>query len=331
MGLFSKNRGAQTAQGSAIQRTNPQITPMSEEDIQKSLQSVAEGGVPLTAKKRLEGQVGSNRPFTSTLSTSEFLALTSVGLVPISQVMGSSVYQIGYQPLPMGFSQGMAMGSLIQPQLLSVQTEALNRCRDLALSRLVDEARAVGADGVLAVKISSGSLDFGTNVISTSITGTAFRYPESLKPKSKSYGLGLTNLSGADVIQLVSHGYLPVGILASVVVYFAPIPYLPMGSPTGPSIFGGGAGGWGGNFEISSLSQALRYTQHIVRSSVKEQAEHMRADGVVGMDLTTGSAPIGDESTRAVYFTSSVYATAIKRAPSPQDAKPVDISLDLAT
>ncbi|NNN13698.1 MAG: heavy metal-binding domain-containing protein [Acidimicrobiaceae bacterium] len=330
MGLFSKNRGTSTTQGSGTQRTNPQITPMSQEDIQTSLQSVAEGGIPLTAKKRLEGQTGSDRPFTSTLSTSEFLALSSVGLVPISQVMGSSVYQIGYQPLPLGFSQGMAMGSLIQPQLLSVQTEALNRCRDLALSRLADEARAVGADGVLAVKITSGSVDFGTNVISTSISGTAFRYPDSLKPKSKSYGLGLTNLSGAEVVQLVSHGYLPVGLLASVVVYFAPIPYLPLGSPAGPSIFGGG-GSWGGNFEISSLSQALRYTQHVVRSSVKEQAERVGADGIVGMDLTTGSAPIGEESTRAVYFTSSVYATAIKRAPSPVDAKPVDISLDLGT
>ncbi len=329
MGLFSRNRGASPSKGGATPRSNPEITPLSEAEITASLKSVAEGGIPLTAKKRLEGGTGSDRPFTSTLSTAEFLALSSVGLVPISQVMGSSVYQIGYQPMPFGFSQGMAMGTLIQPQLLTVQTEALNRCRTLALARLADEAKAVGADGVLAVKIVSGSVDFGANVISTSISGTAFRYPESLKPKSKSFGLGLTNLTGAEVVQLVSHGYLPVGLMASAAVYFAPIPYLPLGASTQPTIFGGA--GWGGNFEITSLSQALRYTQHMVRSSVKEQAEHLGADGIVGMDLTTGSAPIGEESTRAVYFTSSVYATAIKRAPSPRDAKQVDISLDLGT
>src|SRR5260370_26250192 len=75
-----------------------------------SLDALAHGGLPLRAQQRL-GEIGESGSgfFTSDLSVGEFALVHALGLRPISQVMGSSVYHVGWQQRP-GSYGGLAGG-----------------------------------------------------------------------------------------------------------------------------------------------------------------------------------------------------------------------------
>ncbi len=330
MGLFSRRGGQQGSgpggSGAGQPAGRADIHIMTTGEVAESTDAIARGGLPLTASERL----GSERrtTSTSTLSPNEFLVLRALGVEPLAQVMGSSVYQIGYQPLPYQMQAGMMMGGgMIPSSVLQVQTDAVNRCRELAIGRLMEEAMAVGADAVVAVNISSTALSFGSSTVDTSISGTAIRYGEGSRPKSKLNQPALTNLSGAEVIQLLTNGFHPVGLLASSVFYFAPLMSVFGVGQMGGSILAGGA--WGGNFEVTSLSHAVRDSQRIVQRDISRKAKEMGAAGVVGAALTTTARPYGEERVQAVYYFSSIFATAIAEGGAGKTPSPPTMNLDL--
>ena len=75
-----------------------------------SLEALTQGGLPLRAQQRL-GEIGKATPgfFTSDLSVDEFALVHALGLRPISQVMGSSIYHVGWQQRP---CSGRGFGAL---------------------------------------------------------------------------------------------------------------------------------------------------------------------------------------------------------------------------
>ena len=78
--------------------------------------------------------------FTSDLTTAEFLLVRQAGFRPLTQVMGSCFYSVGFQYMPMGsnWGYGYSAGGTYE---LDVQSEAWNEARRLALSRLAQEAQ----------------------------------------------------------------------------------------------------------------------------------------------------------------------------------------------
>ncbi len=95
--------------------------------------------------------------FTSDLSVNGFALCHQLGLKPLSQVMGSSIYQMGYQSSWGNMGYGGAM--LFELDTLS---EALNEVRGRALVRLGEEARHVGADAVVGVQTRAGESQLDT-------------------------------------------------------------------------------------------------------------------------------------------------------------------------
>src|SRR4051794_10819417 len=80
-----------------------------------SLAAVEAGGLPLNAQDRLRQLAAAPETlFTSNLSVNAYALGEELGLDPICQVMGSSIYKMGWQ------MQGWQTGEL------SVQSEALN-------------------------------------------------------------------------------------------------------------------------------------------------------------------------------------------------------------
>ena len=77
------------------------------------------GGIPPKAQRRLAGLAAEGACFTSGLSVDEFALLRLAGVRPLAQVMGSSVYHVGWQGLPWG-----SWSSLGVSQELSVLSEA---------------------------------------------------------------------------------------------------------------------------------------------------------------------------------------------------------------
>jgi uncharacterized protein YbjQ (UPF0145 family) len=201
--LFGRRKGAGAAPSEeAAQRA------------EESLRAIEAGGLPVAARERLErlGRDASGLS-TSDLTTNEFLLLRQTGFKPITQVMGSCFYNVGWQYMPGGY--GFMSGQVFE---LDAPTQAWQEARRLALSRLVEEARLAGADAVVGVRIQRGGYEWARGVIEFLAVGTAVR--------CERFDIGedrpvLSNLSGQDFAKLYASGYWPVGIVAGTTIVYA--------------------------------------------------------------------------------------------------------------
>lgn len=101
--------------------------------------------LPQHARERL-ADMGQRQLFTSDLSVSEFLLVREAGFEPVGLVMGTSLYQVVPQipSLPSN-----------QPGCELVETtKALSHARELAMNRMEEEAEALGADGIVGVRLT---------------------------------------------------------------------------------------------------------------------------------------------------------------------------------
>ena len=182
----------------------PQRKPIS---LEKSLQRVAAGGIPIRAEERLAEEVGAHRRlFTSDLSVREYLLVNRAGCEPIAQVMGSSVFHVG--------KISDYRGQTGEVKSLS---DAHRKSRRGALMRLQQEAAIVEADAVVGVKIKDRMItmgsrgkggDAGGEVLEFTVIGTAVKAPWIEHPPGKPV---LTDLSGQDLWLLHQDGFQPCG------------------------------------------------------------------------------------------------------------------------
>jgi uncharacterized protein YbjQ (UPF0145 family) len=236
----------------------------------QSLARIEQGGIPLSAVRRLSELRERGRSFTSELSVGGFALCDQLGLSVLSQVMGSSVYQMGYQS-----SWGpMELGA---PGLVELDTlsEALNEVRGRALGRMAEEARHVGADLVIGVNTrATESEQGGSLVLEHLAVGTAVG-----DGRARGGSPVLSELSVADYAKLRSAGYEPLGIVAWSSVFFASYAFAMLGV-SGPGMLGGVQ-----NYELREFTQAVYGARETVMSRITEQAASLGAAGVVGVRL----------------------------------------------
>ena len=92
MGLFKRGSGGG---GDERERKERQAV-----DIER----ITAGGIPQTAEHRLRSLGGeSGQAFTSDLSVPEFALIRRHGLEPLTQVMGTSMYHVGWQSVRSGW------------------------------------------------------------------------------------------------------------------------------------------------------------------------------------------------------------------------------------
>jgi uncharacterized protein YbjQ (UPF0145 family) len=289
-----EERRRQEAESQTLQQTR-----FAEEQATReaSLASLQRGGIPIEAQRRLDDlrqRAGSF--FTSDLTVNEFLLARQSGLEPLSQVMGCSIYHVGWQRMP-----GSSYFS--NSQELRVVSEALNHARVLALGRLSEEAQRVGAHAVIGVHVNRSSYDWGTHLIEFNAVGTAVRVkdaPLAVRP-------GLTNLSGQDFWKLHQSGYWPLGVVAASMVY-----YVVAGWQTWA------AGGWARwyNQELGDFTQGLYTARHLCMGKVWEQASELGGIGIVGMQIEQSEdeyevETANDQRRQDMIFTFHAIGTAI--------------------
>ena len=95
--------------------------------------------LPQHARERL-AQMREKKLFTSDLSVSEFLLVKEAGFDPLGLVMGTSIYQVAP-------NVSRRSGEAID------MTKALYHARELAMNRMEEEAEALGADGIVGVRL----------------------------------------------------------------------------------------------------------------------------------------------------------------------------------
>ncbi|MGI4792076.1 MAG: heavy metal-binding domain-containing protein [Janthinobacterium lividum] len=108
---------------------------------------LSRGGLPLGAELRLTEIRKNGHFFTSNLSVNELALTATEGIRPLGQVMGSTVYHVGWQYTPMYSST----------ELVTL-THAQYHARLLAISRLQQEARLLGAHGVIGVRSATAPI-----------------------------------------------------------------------------------------------------------------------------------------------------------------------------
>jgi uncharacterized protein YbjQ (UPF0145 family) len=292
-------------------------------DEDASLARVEAGGIPLSAQRRLSELQQRGGAFTSDLSVADFALCHRLGVKPLSQVMGSSIYQIGYQPNETWGMGGFGAGGVAMTELRTI-SQAWNESRDRAFGRLREEAECVGAAAVVGVDVRSGTADWaqtgGYGAVEYIVNGTAVRR----EGHRSGHPPVLTELSVVDYSKLLDAGVEPVGMVAWTSVFFVSWVYnLLMGSS-----FGGGAMQ---NFELTDVTQCFYTAREQVMGRIGAQAQALGASGIVGVGVrhTTRSQTIGgggrERSGLVVSF--SAIGTAVRedgasarKAPAPMMA-----------
>jgi uncharacterized protein YbjQ (UPF0145 family) len=232
--------------------------------------------------------------FTSDLSVNEFLLSRQLGIRPVSQVMGSSVYHVGYQWIS---SWG---GS----EELTVLSNAHNRVRELALGRMRQEAELLGTHVVVGVRIESGQFGDDSDHIEYRAFGTACKVenaPQGGPP-------GLTNLSGQDFWKLYRAGYWPLGVAGGTTVFHQAASWSTQWANSS-------WGGWA-NQELTDFTRGLYTARHLAMRRVHSEGQRLNAHGIVGVELEQYEeeyeVDLGNDQTRTdMIFTFHALGTAI--------------------
>jgi uncharacterized protein YbjQ (UPF0145 family) len=243
--------------------------PAREADIAR----VSAGGIPLAAEQRIRELAGGGAAFTSGLSIADFALTHREGVRPICQVMGSSVYKVGWQNYPWG-SGWSSDGSLTELRPL---TDAWNHARALALGRLQEEARLAGCHAVVDVSFDDKRHAFLSDAIEILVNGTAVHLPE----RGAGEAPVLTDLSLPDFILLRRGGYRPVGVVASTSVF-----YIVPGRQTRQATTG-----WQRfqpNQELADFTQGVYAAREMALGRASAQASDLGAGGLIGVTVDHG-------------------------------------------
>jgi uncharacterized protein YbjQ (UPF0145 family) len=163
-------------------------------------------GVPEHGRERLAQMRGGF--FTSDLSVNEFLLVKQAGFDPLGLVIGSSIYHIGYQQS--SWKQSMEMGVLSQ---------AMYEARELAMTRMEEEADQLGADGIVGVRLDIGRYEWGEHLAEFIAIGTAVKHREGEMHRAPNGRPFTSDLSGQDFWTLLASGHRPVGLVMGSCVY----------------------------------------------------------------------------------------------------------------
>ncbi len=244
MGFFGGNRGNTAAQ-SAVQTTN--------------------GGVPVDAISRLRRMRGEGgKPlFTSDLSVSEFVLLRELGMEPLGLVLGSSIFHVGIQ-----------YANYYANSELGVLTQAMYQARELAMSRMEEEASTLNADGIVGVRLEVGGYAWAANALEFTAIGTAVGAPQGSDYRTAHGKPFTSDLSVQDFYKLHEAGYIPAELVLGTCVYHIAHQGFMQSMRT-----------IGNNIELPNYTEAIYDARELAMSRMQAEAESHGAEGVVGMQI----------------------------------------------
>ncbi len=224
-----------------------------------------------TALKRLAELRGEDARgkalFTSDLSVNEFLLVREAGFHPLGLVLGSSIYHVGLQ-----------VGRWSANQELDKLSQAMYHARELAMTRMEAEADALGADGIVGVRLEIEFKEFGHNLAEFIAIGTAVK-GEAPPPKGGTWRNNkklpfTSDLTGQDFWTLIQAGYAPLGMVMGTCVYH--VAHRSAAKAMGT---------FGVNTEVDTFTQALYDARELAMTRMQSEAEALDADGIVGVQL----------------------------------------------
>lgn len=241
--------------------------------------------------------------FTSDLSVNEFLLVKDAGFHPLGFVMGSSIYHIGLQTRRWSTSQE-----------LEKLTAAMYAARELAITRMEEEATELGADGVVGVRLDVNYYEFGSDSAEFIAMGTAIKAEDGKSYRNNEGKPFTSDLSGQAFWTLRKVGHLPLGLVMGTCVYH--IAHRGLGQTLSQV---------GRNTELPNYTQALYDARELAMTRMQDEANRLGASGIVEVKLIEKSHMWGSHTIEFLALGTAVReAEGAGSMPSPQTI----ISLD---
>ena len=197
--------------------------------------------------------------FTSDLSVNEYLCVEKAGFEPVGLVVGSSIYHIGFQQSNWKASQEMG-----------VLTQAMYSARELAMTRMEEEADQLGADGIVGVRLDIGRYEWGADMAEFIAIGTAIKHKGGKVHRAPNGRPFTCDLSGQAFWTLMQTGKRPVGmVMGNCVYHVAHRGMMQSMRQTGQ------------NVELEQYTQALYDARELAMERMQKEAEAI-GDGVLG-------------------------------------------------
>lgn len=246
-----------------------QAQAQAQQDAEASLRSLAAGGLPVQAQRRLKEETAAGHPlFTSDLSANELLLTRQPGCTTLGQVMGSTVYHVGRQYITVPYytySQGYRAHYEFE---LDVLSRAHQHAAALALGRLEQEAALLHAHGVIGVRFTRRHYAWEREILEYMAIGTAIRLVNAPPPQRPF----LSDLSGQEFWTLMQAGYYPAGLVTGFCAYEV----VSRLRSTFANYY---------NQEIPEFRQAIYTARKLGMSRLLDAARGLNALGVVGMQI----------------------------------------------
>ena len=260
----------------------------------------SEEGIPEGGRKRLEQ--AKRGLYTSDLSVSEFLLVRDAGFVPLGLVIGSSIYHLGFQAPKMGNCE------------LETLSGAMYHARELAMTRMEEEADQLGADGIVGVRLEVGRYEWGADMAEFIAIGTAVKHEGGVLHRAPSGRPFTSDLSGQDFWTLLRSGHRPVGMVMGSCVYHVGRRGLLQTTSQ-----------MGRNVEMTNYTQALYDARELAMGRMQDEAEQAQAEGIVGVQINETNHGWGSHTIE--FFAIGTAVVPIDGAAGFQSPTPV-ISLD---
>jgi uncharacterized protein YbjQ (UPF0145 family) len=246
-------------------------------------------GLPPVAAARV-ARFQSSPLRTSLLSVPASVGLDSAGFDPVGEVMGCIVQQIswvGYAGCGAWTGPGASgWGAALDPRTMAVQpstgsfygygpyVHAIETGYSTALGRMLMEASALGADGVVGVRLTDTHLDHARGTREFMAIGTAVRGRTRIRPKVPF----TTDLPGTDVAKLLMSGWAPVALQVALEVAIRHDDYATRNQARS-RLFNTA------NVEVAGYTELVQHTRSLARDKLARAVGRVGADGGVVSDM----------------------------------------------
>jgi uncharacterized protein YbjQ (UPF0145 family) len=258
MGFLKRDDGdSQQQQPAAARDTATQDAPHAAAYQSGSMAGIPASGLERIARMKQEVARGF---FTSDLSVNEFLLVKEAGFEPLGLVLGSSIYHIGFQ-----------QASWNQNQEMGVLTQAMYHARELAMTRMEEEADQLGADGIVGVRLDIGRYEWGADLAEFIAVGTAVKHSGGELHRAPNGRPFTSDMSGQDFATLLRAGYRPAGLVMGNCVYHVARQGMMQSLRQ-----------VGRNVEMTNFTQALYEARELAMERMQTDADELQSEGIVG-------------------------------------------------
>ncbi|MHB1280972.1 MAG: heavy metal-binding domain-containing protein [Acidithiobacillus sp.] len=218
--------------------------------------------------KGLRSQGSHEGIFTSDLSVNEFVMVRKANFEPLGLVVGSCIYHMGIQ-----------YGNWNQNMEMDVLSQAMYQARELAMSRMEQEAILLQADGIVGVRLEVKRMEWDQEILEFMAIGTAIAHRSGAFGFKGVGGKPFTSdLSGQDFWMLLQAGYRPMEMVMGSCVYHVAHQGLLKSM-----------GNVGRNTEMEQFTQAMYDARELAMERMQHEAQEAQADGITGVQLHEGS------------------------------------------